>query len=102
LVAGDWDAILGIAAVVLGRHDKRVTVEQLRDLPMSAVDVNLEPREVAAEDDADPPSEVASTPTADGGTSGSPTSDLLESDPSLTGHPGSQRSATSAPLTLAN
>src|SRR4051812_16422997 len=49
LMAGDWDAILGIAAVVMGRHDKRVAVEQLRALPLSAVDVDLEPRQVVAE-----------------------------------------------------
>jgi hypothetical protein len=102
LMAGDWDAILGIAAVVMGRHDKRVTVEQLRALPMSQVDVDLEPRKVVAEDDADPPPEVASTLQADGGASGSQTSAPSENDPSRTGLPDSPRSATSVPLTLAH
>jgi hypothetical protein len=103
LVAGDWDAMLALAAVILARHDKRVTADQLRDLPLSAVVFDFAKRTVEAEDDAGPPPVTADeTPSANGGGSSNPTSEHPENDQSPIGLPGSPRSATSDPLTLAS
>jgi hypothetical protein len=103
LRAGDNDVYVGLAEIVLQRAGKRFDPDSLWDARVGAIAFTIGEREEEAVEDGPPveaPTQIGAHSTSGGGSS-SQTSGLQVIDPSRTGHPASEKSAVSAPVTLA-
>lgn len=103
LRGGDPDLFLAFAVVALtraGKVDQRSALEAADTLAQAPFDgTAIQYVAVEEEGDADGPPAVTEEPPTSSGTSSASTSENSENGPSSTGHPDSERSATSGRLT---